>query len=825
MTPTTHATRRRKARHCPAPVKAEAPPVTVPADDKPRTQRGKTNPTAEKKDRTSGGKTKSEKIPTFVPRKKDGTPKKVLTWEDKLRVLDPSANPERTEERLKAFANLFAYRFSDASVTKARGGPGDWTALRGRVELTHVARHLLADQATTLRPRWLATRSFRKAVYFAFDVDAHGARGRRTFERRCGRVEDALRRVGIDPADPLQVLVQPTPSGGRHYYLFFDAPYFLEQYAGLWNALGLSHVPSEIEFYPSESHALRLPFGHLPDADRDPRDWINFTDAYTSRRLKRFNLAALYEAACRPVPTAPPTRANRRPVPHRVRVITPGTNLPTAYLGLPKAHVRSGAPMPNTATAATEHGCTDADTRYLALIQAGPKSRAEAEELFALGIRVAGTRNETLKILAEHLVWFRGLTGQQAAEQLIAWAYDRRHRSEEIHRDMDRGTDRVARRIAHLCQWCETNRKPHVPGGTAFRPHECTDRVFAPAEIEALRPSLASVAPEERHQQAHFLLSFLGFAKRHGQPGPGGNGWEAAPAVATVVRRWPGCNHTAYKAHMHRATEVGLFTMTKEKYQAPPGQKGRARTYRLAVPVVAEEGWTLTYEAALKALTENRTAEPVVPTPAVAAGTKSPVTEELNDARPDHGARDAELRDGNYAPDLREESAAICMGPRASQRDRLADETIRVPRAVDGRVRTVHTDDLRSITDAVRRPRAGHQARDPHPVTPTPQLNPTSQSTLPPGTPPPASTPEPSFAAREAAALGLEDTDFDQHHRPFRSRPERAGKFWVASPLRRNNPENWGAGLRGNNDLRNPAAAAEVPQTTCWNGDPETSPF
>jgi hypothetical protein len=74
-------------------------------------------------------------------------------------------------------------------------------------------------------------------------------------------------------------------------------------------------------------------------------------------------------------------------------------------------------------------------------------------------------------------------------------------------------------------------------------------------------------------------------------------------------------------------------------------------------------------------------------------------------------------------------------------------------------------------------------------VTPTPQLNPTSQSTLPPGTPPPASTPEPSFAAREAAALGLEDTDFDQHHRPFRSRRERAGKFWVEPPLRRNNPE------------------------------------
>lgn len=831
MTTTTPATCRRQKgphRRTPAPCEPEPAPTTIPTDGgKPKAVRRKTSPKGEESyqpARPARGTKTTKKAAPYVPLKKDGTPKKVLSWNDKLRVLDPTASPERTEARFNAFKDLFARRLGDASQTKARGGPKDWTALHGLVERNHVARHLLADRVPTLRPQWLAARSFKTARYFAFDVDAHGVKGQRTFERRCRRVEDALRSVGIDPDDPLQVLVQRTPSGGRHYYVFFDDRYFLDNCADLWNSLGLNPIPGEIEFFPSESHALRLPFGHIPDAERDPRAWIKFIDNYTSRRFKRFNLPTLYEAAHRPMPTAPASQPKRNTFGPAHTATARDVIAPTAYLGIPKSQCQP-RPAATRTDATTVPIHPDADARFLELIEQGPKSLAEAEELLNLGIRIPGTRNAALKILAAHHVWFRGLSAQRSAEILTAWAYDPRHESKDIRYDLDHGTTRVATDIASMCAWYEERNEPQ-PGVAAFRPHEDTNPQFAQAEIEALRSLVASVPPELRHGQANFLLSFMGFAKRHGRPNPDGKGWEAAPAVARVIRGWPGCNHSKYKPHMRRATEAGLFAMTKEKYQAPPGQKGRARTYCLSVPVVAQEGWTLDYDAALKALTENRTVDPEIPTPVPSFGVNTLETEEPSDDRT-HRPSDinAEHHAGGHAADLREEGATAGVGPRPPQRDLLGDAVRRIPGPADGRIRTVRTDDLRTVVEPLRGACAGNSARGHQPVTQSPPLN--AQNYLVRGSviPQPTSTSEPSFAEREAAILGLEDDGFPKKSRHFQSPRDRAEKNWVASPLRRNNPDKWRQKSAETDRLRNPEAAAGMPQTTCWNGDSETSPL
>ncbi|MCE9567283.1 MAG: hypothetical protein K8U57_35220 [Planctomycetes bacterium] len=771
MSTTTHAPRRRrKAQHSPSPVEAEPTPVVVAASGStlPTAAACPTGPTTTSQHAEHAAK---KKTTTFVPLKKDGTPKKVLSWNDKLRILDPNANPERTEERLEAFANLFAFRYTDASITKARGGPRDWTALHGRVKLTHIARHLLADHAATLRPQWLATRSWKTSVYFAFDVDAHSVKGKRSFKRRCRRVEDTLGRVGINPDDPLQVLVQPTPSGGRHYYLFFDQPQPLYQFEGLWNDLGLTHVPGEIEFYPCERHALRLPFGHTPGIEHDPRAWIKFIDAYTSRRIKRFSFAALHEAGHRRMPTAAPTVVRKAHVRDR-SAVSQASHTPTSCLGIPKAQRLS------TQAAAVTAITTSPDARYLELIERGPKSRAEADELFALGIRVPGTRNTTLNILAQHLVWFRSLNASQAAEQLTVWAYDSRHRSKDIRHDLERGTTRVATDIASMCDWYEERCEPR-PSGTAFRPHENTNPQFAMPEIEALRPSLALIPPDERLNQAHFLLSFLGFAKRHGQPDPDSNGWEAAPAVAAVIRRWPGCNHGRNKIRVERAVAAGLYVMTKEKYQAPAGRIGRARTYRLAVPVVAVEGWTLTYEAALKSLTENSNTVPEIPTmvPSVEVvkpdEVTKPETEEPCDAST-LNPTDVE-HNHNQPADLRTPRAGSCVGPGTPQRNLFQDAVRGVPGPVDGGIRAIRTDDLRTITDLPRQSDAGTSGRDHGNARPT-AVNTSKSSTQEPADPQPTIMPELSFADRENAILGLDATDDDEYSRWIRPRREHAAR-------------------------------------------------
>lgn len=567
---------------------------------------------------------------TWVPRTQAGLIKRRTTAEDKLRLLDPGAPPEVTKRRLEQFARLFAF-WRWKAICQPEGK--HWFTLKHPLADEEIVRHLLGNRLPNKRVTWVGTRAFQSTRYCLIDVDAddtpercrakHCDRGELTDEAwhealddikrelarkpqkplytlRCRQVEDALRLMGIDPSDATQVLIQPTPSGGRHYIFFLDASYHPCQLEALLKDAGLRFADGQIECYPNAKRGIRLPFGWIPGQPHDPKAWIRFIDHYTAGRIKRFAIHPLYENLAKNRRRSQPT-----PQPQPALAARPTRNSAAAAVRTTRPPRRvTKLSTPRTTTTNQE----DAIPRYQQLIEQGIRSQREADELLALGIRSPGTRTQALKMLALHLTWFRHLPEEDAAATLTAWAMDPRHDSKDIHADLQRGTNVVASDIKRLCRWAAdhqrtpasvTGQQP-VTGGAAPR--------FTDQELATLRPMIQALPTEERAHQAHFLLRFLWVAKRLGQPLPDGSAWEAAPSIKDVVKKWPGCRHgNDYKRRLDRATAVGLLTMTKEKWQNPNG-KGRNRTYRLAVPVVPEEHWVIDFDAALRALTGNAAA-------------------------------------------------------------------------------------------------------------------------------------------------------------------------------------------------------------------------
>jgi len=533
--------------------------------------------------------------PPNLPRKKDGSPKRRLSWADKLAILDPDSPAKATEARLDEFLNLFAFRRTRAIVTKIGGDHRLWTELKiVPLDRQHVARHLLAGRASPiLEPQWFGARSLATSLFYCFDVDPDrdGGRGTPSLIDRCRHVEKALRRLGIDPSDPRQVLVVPSPSGGRHYYLFFDGPHPLDQYRALFESAGLRHSIGQIEFFPSETKGLRLPFGHTPGIHQDSRAWIQFIDDFKNKKIARHSLQVLQVRLER--------HMARRRAKHSVPAVvetSPATKSVVSsppILGIPKCRRTETVHDPGLRSASP--GGVD---RYRSLIERGVQTFREAEELLELGILLTGTRNAALNELAAHMVWFRNFSASQAAEFLTRWSIDRRHTSVDIRSDLDHGTSRVGTQISYMCAWYADRKRTRSSGGLS---EGGPDR-FAPAEVEALRESVLVLPFQDRVPQAQFLLHFLAFAKRNGRVAADGSGREAAAAITKVVKLWPGCgSKNYYKVRMTRAEEAGIFAMVREKWQNPHGL-GRARTYRLIVPVVAESEWTLGYDEALSVL-------------------------------------------------------------------------------------------------------------------------------------------------------------------------------------------------------------------------------
>ncbi len=658
-----------------------------------------------------GGVTRTAPAPTddtpwYLPKTKSGTLKRKLGREEKLIILDPDSSLEKTMKRLDIFIDLFAFRKSDAIVTHVNAGPRSWSKLRGGLRPVDVVRHLLADRVPTLPVLWFGARSFKTTRWFCLDVDAdrdpereladrladsdldqeerdwlvrreqrkrqaNSNRPVPSFTERCARVEEFFRAIGIDPCDGRQLLIQPTPSGGRHYYVFMGHICGTDQFRDLAQSAGILETKGQIEFFPSVNKAIRLPFGFTPGRPHDPRAWIRFIDDYTAGRIKRHSLAGFY------------TNLERWQNSRREESVSPGKLSPKKspaptivrstkqYMGIPKKDQLAA------------HFATKDVQRYREIIANPRPTFREVEELWSLGILAPGTRTDALKILAAHLIWFRQIDHQQAAEALTAWAYDARHASKDIHDDLRMRTKKVATQIASMCEWYAKQKKTGAKESP--RLEKRSGPTFAAAELASMQRTVQSVPTTDRAKFANFLLSFLAYAKKYGTPEADGDGWRAAPAVVKVIRRWPCCNHSEYKRWIKYAADAGCFAMVREKWQRAGG-KGRARTYRLAVPVVAAEEWKVDYPTALELLTSQT---PIEAPSRITLRSRSPLTrnqyEETEHANESRTPADRNYR--NVPTAVYPASSGGGLEPRPHQRDPKSAPVVGVSRPTDGTIR------------------------------------------------------------------------------------------------------------------------------------------
>jgi hypothetical protein len=544
---------------------------------------------------------------------KAGKLKSRWSLDTKLELLDGQSCRKATLSRVADFRNLFAFKVSNGIVTCRGQGPSAWTTHRGVLGDAEIIGHLLANRIPARDPVWFGARSFQTSLFICLDVDAdrspqqilakkypeweqmpddlyaielnkiasHLARQtpRPSFADRCTLVERAFRRMGINPDNPTSVLIQPTPSGGRHYYVFFDAPYLLSQYHQLLQAAKLQHVPGEIEFYPSTKHGLRLPFGYIPGKTHDPQAWIQFIDDYRNGKIIRHSLADCHDSLEKH------TEIQSR------RIQSVKESRPGSPPGITHQKVNSPSTPKSAEPTRDPNQGADAESRYRSLLEE-IRCSTDVEELMSLGILLPGTRTKVLNHLAAHLIWFKHLSAADAASFLIDWAMSPRHASKDITADLTDGTSVVAKHIQTMCRWYESNKQTSDIPVNAYTAAE-----FAPQELNAIRYRLADLCPDARANQVRFLLHFLRFAKHHGSADSNGTGWLASPAIRQIIRRWPGCHHMNYATRIRHAVSGGCMEVVKDAWHRPNGP-GRARTYRLSVPVVPEGQWVMTYEAA-----------------------------------------------------------------------------------------------------------------------------------------------------------------------------------------------------------------------------------
>ncbi len=535
---------------------------------------------------------------------KEGGPKHRFTLEEKIQLLDPTSPIEVTKTRLVAFQRLFAPRLSGGIITKCNSGPRAWTALRGLISLTHIVRHLSAAAIPTRAPQWIGARSFDSSSFLCIDLDAtreseQSLAGKpdlvgQTVQVQCRPrlpksktakpsllerqhyLEELLRMAGVNPRNRGEVLVQRTPSGGLHYYLFFNGEYGIDQYRWLLEMLGLQHTPGQFEFFPSTNHALRLPFGHIPGRPDRPKAWIDFIDRYLARRVRRHGLETLYDNIemnlGRRIPILP---SQNKPS----KICTGRRTTESLRISSSKRDLEQGqghAVEPSPISMESVH---------------------DFEKLVSTGIQQVGTRNQVLNHLAAHLIWFKNCSAEDASTFLVEWAMDRRHRSTDIARDLGRGTTAVPRQIRNMCRWYENRKR----GRKTTQMPDVINAGFALSELHLIHASIAQLPNDERREQAEFLLHFLRFARQHGQRSTDGKAWEAAPAIRQVVRRWPGCHHMNYRHRIEIALNSGMLELIREKQQSANGT-GRARTYRLNIVPDSLGSEAIEYSHALEML-------------------------------------------------------------------------------------------------------------------------------------------------------------------------------------------------------------------------------
>lgn len=543
----------------------------------------------------------------------DGKPRRRFTESDLLRALSSELGIV-TLSRLDTFQGLFCERLAGASCTRVGQGPRSWTKHRGLITQREICLHLLGARfASTHPPRWLAARSFKTAWFSCFDLDAirtpeerldenydfsgfagtpdelaqikadiirdHPRWSRPTppLESRFHLLNERLRLLGINLDNPRHALILDTPGCGLHVYVFWDKPYGVHQPRLLWESTGLSHVPGHLEFFPSESKALRLPFGHIPGKPDDPDRWQQFVDDYDNGRIRRFNIFECYEELNR--------HLNQL---HALTRSQPKTNLPSRPSSThPLTFNRLGQPL-------TRSEQSDMDW-YEEFLSRPVRSPQEMERLLEVGIILSGTRWEIFKRLAWHFVHTKKLDEEQAMSEICSWLDDARHVSKDIETARSSGNwSQLERDIRSLLKGQLKNRRRNE--SLADPSHDRQPR-FAPAELAVIFKSLSVVPESDRSAQAHFFLHALQFAKLHGTPLPDNSGYLLAPAINAVIKKWKHCYKNQYQTRLDYAETSGIWSLAREKWQRPGGG-GRARTYRLRIPVLPPQQGSLDYDEA-----------------------------------------------------------------------------------------------------------------------------------------------------------------------------------------------------------------------------------
>ena len=404
----------------------------------------------------------------------------------------------------------------------------------------------------------------------AIDVDFRG--DREDFDERCRVAENVLLALGISRN---RMLVCPSPSGGRHYRIFFRKPVFTSQLPVIFQMAGLPLEPGRFEVFPNETLGFRLPFGHIPGEPHNPLTWVTFIRAYRNGEFPRVDWEQMVK------------RAQTRELQRAQAVERPGQRLERSPAEIPKAAML-GIPRRLKATS-TPPGPAAEDGRGVStpnIGQACARSKEQIESLWSQGITVPGTRVSVTKAIAWHLVFVERLPAREVSKRLVEWIYRTgRTTSRTVQTDLANGSREAEKQTDEIVAWFDARRKQDSP-----QPR----RLFAKQELDHIVALAKTLPNDAQHIRARFALDFLNFAKSMGWKSE--TGYECRPSVDGVIKKWENCHGASkYKLHLDWALKVGLLVLVKEKSQ----RTHWPRTYAVVVPLAAYEEWTLSYHAAV----------------------------------------------------------------------------------------------------------------------------------------------------------------------------------------------------------------------------------
>jgi hypothetical protein len=472
---------------------------------------------------------------------RSGTLRKRYSVDERLQMA--GATPTHLETFVKW---LCPYAPPFAITKSGSDDPRAWVTAKGKLCTKHVVRHLLGDAIPGIPAKWVAPWGAMYTRWIGLDIDFRG--DQEDFRRRVAVAEQAMATLGYPKSGPLW---SPTPSGGLHVRGFLAKTMFTYQVEVLFDNLGITHSPGQIEVFPREDRGLRLPFGKIPEQPFDPTAWVRFVkalgrkqgvcrlDPYEMLKQSESQLALRLEREMRREEPAPAPTASVAPAALEDAVLP--VHRPTEVADHPPA-------TPAKITC-----------------------RADAEAMYKRGIWRPGMRVDATKQLAWHFLKAQGKSIEETIELLTRWCYDTgRTTSVTVQQDLANGTSEVADQVEEIVRSIAS-----FPTTGRVRP---PDGVYR-EEVEWIVLRLKACGDFER--DVAFACQMLKFAKRCGQKGE--ESWTAMVAVAKVMRTWPRFTGRRYLAPRKALQEHGVIVMLKEKVQTP-NKTGRPRTWGILVP-------------------------------------------------------------------------------------------------------------------------------------------------------------------------------------------------------------------------------------------------